>query len=63
VRQHREANLLEISRVLVRFDQVASLACGDGKRFVVRADEKLTAFVELESATRGEDACLNYGST
>jgi hypothetical protein len=23
---------------------------GDGKRFVVRADEKLTAFVELESA-------------
>jgi hypothetical protein len=26
---------------------------GDGKRFVVRADEKLTAFVELESAIRG----------
>jgi hypothetical protein len=25
----------------------------DEKRFVVRADEKLTAFVELESATRG----------
>ncbi len=25
----------------------------DGKRFVVRADEKLTAFVELESAGRG----------
>ena len=24
----------------------------DGKRFVVRADEKLTAFVELEAATR-----------
>jgi hypothetical protein len=24
----------------------------DGKRFVVRADEKLTAFIELESATR-----------
>jgi hypothetical protein len=23
----------------------------DGKRFVVRADEKLTAFVELESVT------------
>jgi hypothetical protein len=23
---------------------------GDGKRFVVRADEKLTAFVELETA-------------
>jgi hypothetical protein len=28
----------------------------DGKRFVVRADEKLTAFLELESATR------NWGS-
>ncbi len=26
---------------------------GDGKRFVVRADEKLTAFWELESAIRG----------
>jgi len=24
----------------------------DGKRFVVRADEKLTAFMELESAVR-----------
>ena len=23
---------------------------GEGKRFIVRADEKLTAFVELESA-------------
>jgi hypothetical protein len=27
--------------------------CGDGKRFVVRADEKLTAFVELDSAIPG----------
>jgi hypothetical protein len=26
---------------------------GDGKRCVVRADEKLTAFIELESAIRG----------
>jgi len=25
---------------------------GDGKRFVVQADEKLTAFLELEAATR-----------
>ena len=24
----------------------------DGKRFIVRADEKLTAFVELEAAIR-----------
>jgi len=28
---------------------VANAHCDDGKRFVVRADEKLTAFVELES--------------
>jgi hypothetical protein len=27
-------------------------APGDGKRFIVRADEKLTAFLELESAIR-----------
>jgi hypothetical protein len=25
---------------------------GDGKRFVVRADEKLTAFLELEATIR-----------
>jgi len=25
---------------------------GDGQRFIVRSDEKLTAFVELESAIR-----------
>jgi len=25
----------------------------DGQRFIVRADEKLTAFIELESAVRG----------
>jgi hypothetical protein len=31
---------------------VADAHRGDGKRFVVRADEKLTAFVELESAIR-----------
>jgi hypothetical protein len=29
---------------------VADAHCGDGKRFVVRADEKLTAFLELEFA-------------
>jgi hypothetical protein len=28
----------------------------DGKRLVVRADEKLTAFLELESTTRKFDA-------
>jgi hypothetical protein len=31
---------------------VADAHRGDGKRFVVHADEKLTAFVELESAIR-----------
>jgi hypothetical protein len=27
---------------------------GDGQRFVVHADEKVTAFMELESAIRGK---------
>jgi hypothetical protein len=31
---------------------VADAHRGDGKRFVVRADEKLTAFLELESVIR-----------
>jgi hypothetical protein len=36
---------------------IADARRGDGKRFVVRADEKLTAFLELELATR---ACGEY---
>ena len=32
---------------------VADAHRDDGQRFVVHADEKLTAFVELESAIRG----------
>jgi hypothetical protein len=31
---------------------IADVHRGDGKRFVVHADEKLTAFVELEAAIR-----------
>jgi hypothetical protein len=31
---------------------IADAHRGDGKRFVVRAEEKLTAFMELESAIR-----------
>jgi hypothetical protein len=31
---------------------IADAHRGDGKRFVVQADEKLTAFVELEAAIR-----------
>jgi hypothetical protein len=31
---------------------IADAHRGDGKRFVVRADEKLTAFLELESVIR-----------
>ena len=30
----------------------------DGKRFVVRADQKLTAFMELESAIRARRDCV-----
>jgi hypothetical protein len=31
---------------------VADAHSGDGKRFVVHAEEKLTAFIELEKVTR-----------
>ena len=31
---------------------IADAHRGDGKRFVLRVDDKLTAFVELESAAR-----------
>jgi hypothetical protein len=33
--------------------------CDDGKRFVVREDDKLTAFVELESAIRAKGYSSN----
>jgi hypothetical protein len=33
---------------------VADTHRGDGKRFIVRADEKLMAVVELEAATQAE---------
>ncbi len=44
---------------------IADAHRGDGKRFVVHADEKLTAFLELEAAIfsalndegRGQDSC------
>jgi hypothetical protein len=44
--------LFELAVVLVRLDHVICCIRGDGKRFVVQADELLTAFVELEAATR-----------
>jgi hypothetical protein len=36
---------------------IADAHRGDGKRFVVRADEKLTAFLELERVTRSIHSC------
>src|SRR5213079_2835222 len=38
---------------------IADAHRNDGKRFVVRADEKLTAFLELESAIRVAVNCLD----
>ena len=35
---------------------IADAHRGDGKRFVVHADEKVTAFVELESVTRAAES-------
>jgi hypothetical protein len=40
---------------------IADAHRGDGKRFVVRADEKLTAFVELESAISKASESLDNG--
>jgi hypothetical protein len=34
---------------------IADAHRGDGKRFIVHADEKLTAFLELESAIRAAE--------
>jgi hypothetical protein len=38
---------------------IADAHRGDGKRFVVHTDEKLTAFLELERATRESSRFLN----
>jgi hypothetical protein len=35
--------------------RIADAHRGDGKRFIVHADEKLTAFMELETAIRAAD--------
>jgi hypothetical protein len=39
---------------------IADTHRGDGKRFVVDADDKLTAFMELESALRAPSAKLSF---
>jgi len=36
---------------------------GDGKRFVVRAEEKLTAFLELDAAVRSPGEALHENQT
>jgi hypothetical protein len=40
-----------------RTTSIADAHRDDGKRFIMRADEKLTAFLELESATRACGDC------
>jgi hypothetical protein len=42
---------------------IADAHRGDGKRFVVRADEKVTAFVELESAIQMDSALDRVGES
>jgi hypothetical protein len=41
---------------------IADAHRGGDQRFIVRADEKLTAFVELESAIRTAETCENPAS-
>jgi hypothetical protein len=38
---------------------VADAHRGDGRRFVVRVNEKLTAFLELQAAIRVAENCLD----
>ena len=38
---------------------IADAHRGDGKRFIVRVDEKLTAFLELEAAIRCCGFCID----
>jgi hypothetical protein len=54
-KDHRSSHQVTYHRpLLTRADDlIVDAHRGDEKRFVVHADEKLTAFVELESATRG----------
>jgi len=55
-RQQSQQSRLELGGCVATVDSrgqtifVADAHRDDGKRFVVRTDEKLTAFVELESA-------------
>jgi hypothetical protein len=48
-RSRQGAGFTKLTSVILRIGR------DDGKRFVVQADEKLTAFVELESAIRAAE--------
>jgi len=56
-RENNNELMSYVRRKQLRFERcsirwIAYAHRGDGKRFIVRADEKLTAFVELEWAIR-----------
>ena len=46
--------MLRLAETSARFVQLYDADSDDGKRFVVDADEKLRAVVELEAATQAE---------
>jgi hypothetical protein len=46
--------VLQLAGTNARLEQFYDADSDDGKRFLVSADEKLTAFVELESAIAGQ---------
>jgi hypothetical protein len=58
------ANLVEVGAASQPLDSrgrtifVVDAHRGDGQRFIVRADEKLTAFLELESVARAPELLL-----
>src|SRR5262245_57320170 len=51
------ADVLFFSNHCGRTIWIADAHGGDGKRFIVHADEKLTAFLQLETAIRDRSTC------
>jgi hypothetical protein len=51
---------LRLNKLSDSANWIADAHRDDGKRFVVRADEKLTAFLELESAIRAAGVEVSF---
>jgi hypothetical protein len=54
-----QANASDVLVTKLRTIWIADAHRDNGKRYVVHADEKLTAFMELESAVRAAANCID----